>query len=426
MNVHDSEKMAGILKEEGYELTSDKKEADLVIMNTCSVREKAEQKFFSDLGRLKHAKDTQPHKKIVVTGCIAQQMGQEVIKRAPHVDLVIGPQNYHKLSLMLKGTEEGGAKSVQRIAIEPNPELKDMELPSLRTEGARAWVSIMYGCNNFCTYCIVPYTRGREQSRPAESIIKEVQELASSGFREITLLGQNVNSYDGGNTDFPGLLEQLNRVSGLERIRFVTSHPRDLSDALIDAIANLDKVCEQLHLPLQSGSTNVLRAMNRKYNYAEYKDKIDKLRAAVPGISITTDIIAGFPGETEEDHQMTVNALKEIEYDGIYAFRYSERSGTKATEMDGALPEEERLRRLREILDIQDDITFKKNQSLLDSIQEVLVEGSSDDDPLRVSGRTRTNKIVNLTSTSQLLPGDIIKVQIIKALKHSLEGELCE
>ncbi len=438
MNVHDSEKMAGILRDEGYEMVQDQKDADVIILNTCSIREKAEQKFFSDLGRLKQAKKSKPHKRIAVAGCIAQQMGSDVIKRAPHVDMVIGPQNYHELARLLKEQGAGNKGQGAGIAIEDNPALADMELPMLRTEGPRAWVSIMYGCNNFCTYCIVPYTRGREKSRPFKSIVEEVRGLSGQGYTEVTLLGQNVNSYSGGarglaksrangkKNDFPALLEALDKIDGIERIRFVTSHPRDLSDRLIESIASLDSVCEHLHLPLQSGSSEVLKSMNRKYTYAEYKDKIDKLRYAVPGIAITTDIIAGFPGETEEDHQQTLKALSEIRYDGIYAFRYSERPGTKAVDMKGGLPEKLRLSRLHEILDLQEEITLTTNQGLISTIEQVMVEGESAGDPEMQSGRTRSNKIVNFRPEKRLEPGAIVNILIKQAHKHSLTGEPCE
>ena len=413
-------------------MTTEHKDADLIIMNTCSVREKAEQKFFSDLGRFKTMKKENPHKRIAVAGCIAQQMGQDVIKRAPHVDMVIGPANYHMLAKMLREAGKKPGEGAQKVAVGENPDLASMELPMARSEGARAWISIMYGCNNFCTYCIVPYTRGREKSRPSASIIKEAKVLASQGYRELTLLGQNVNSYNGGRTDFPDLLEALDAIDGIERIRFVTSHPRDLSHKLISAISSLDSVCEHLHLPLQSGSSKVLGAMNRKYNYAEYKDKIDMLRLAVPGIALTTDIIAGFPGESDEDHELSLRALEEIGYDGIFAFRYSERPGTKAALMEGGLPEGVRLARLKEILDLQEDITLKKNLSLEGKVLEVLVEGMSASDSAMLSGRTRTNKIVNFyldrpdgpdVSNGEIGTGSMVKILIKQAHKHSLSGQ---
>jgi tRNA-2-methylthio-N6-dimethylallyladenosine synthase len=413
MNFHDSEKMAGILQSEGYSLTDNQKEADLIIFNTCSIRQKAEQKFLSHLGRLKSLKKRRPGLKIAVAGCIAQQMGEELFKRAPHVDYVIGPQNLHKVRDIIR-------EEKPFTALEENPEIAELELPVSRKEKGRAWVSIMYGCDNFCTYCIVPYTRGRETSRPSESILGEIKQLAQEGFKEVTLLGQNVNSYRS-DTDFPGLLRKINDIEGIERIRFVTSHPRDLSDALIEAIAGLDKVCEHIHLPLQSGSTRILGLMNRGYTRDEYMAKINKLREKVPGIAITSDIIAGFPTETEKDHKETVDALKEIKFDGIFAFKFSPRPGTAASQMDGQLPEEVKLERLQEILRLQDDITLEKNKTLEGSLVEVLVEGTSDTDRNKLTGRTRTNKIVNFTGDNNTT-GEIITVKILKAMRHSLEG----
>lgn len=414
MNVHDSEKIAGILSQEGLYMTSNPKEADVIIFNTCSIREKAEQKFFSELGRIKHLKRKKPDLKIAVAGCIAQHRGEEIFRRASHVDIIFGPQNIHRIKELLMS--QGNA-----IANEDNPDIAEIDLPILRRDQGRAWVSIMYGCDNFCSYCVVPYTRGREKSRPSENIINEIKELAELGFREITLLGQNVNSYKS-SLDFPGLLRAINKIDGIERIRFVTSHPKDLSIELITAIRNLDKVCEHIHLPLQSGSSRVLRLMNRGYDYDEYKRKVDLLRKEVEGIAITTDIIAGFPGETEEDHDLTVRALKEIEYDGIFAFKYSAREGTVAATMREQLDEETKLRRLQEILNIQDEITLKINKKLEGSIQEILVEGKSETDPSKMTGRTRTNKIVNFSGNGSY-PGTIIPVRIIEAKKHSLLGQ---
>jgi tRNA-2-methylthio-N6-dimethylallyladenosine synthase len=419
MNMHDSEKMAGVLEAQGCAITEDRKEADLIIFNTCSIRQKAEQKFLSELGRVKSIKKGRPGLKVAVAGCIAQQMGDRLFKRAPHVDYVIGPQNIHLLNEM--GT--GGL----RTALGDNPHIAEAELPVARKERSRAWVSIMYGCDNFCTYCIVPYTRGRETSRPGGSIVREVEGLAQEGFKEVTLLGQNVNSYRS-DTDFPGLLEKLNSVRGIERIRFVTSHPRDLSKALIEGIAGLEKVCEHIHLPLQSGSTRVLGLMNRGYSLEDYMNKVEGLRKKVPGIAITSDIIAGFPTETGEDHRETMKALRDIGFDGIFAFRYSPRPGTAASEMEGQLPEEVRLRRLQEILGLQDDITLEKNRLLEGTLQEVLVEGPSETDRSLLTGRTRTNKIVNFSLREAYDPGPeglintLVRVSIQRARRHSLEG----
>jgi tRNA-2-methylthio-N6-dimethylallyladenosine synthase len=414
MNVHDSEKMAGILKADGYSETDNPKDADIVIFNTCSIRQKAEQKFFSSLGKIKSLKKTRPELKIAVAGCIAQQEGNKILKRSPYVDYIIGPQNLHVLKNIIDS-------DTLVTATDDNPFITDIELPAERTDKVRAWVNIMYGCNNFCSYCIVPYTRGREKSRAVNSIINEIKELAENGYKEVTLLGQNVNSYQS-DADFSGLLGQINRLDGIERIRFVTSHPKDLSDNLIYAMRDLEKVCEHIHLPLQSGSTKILGLMNRKYTYEDYLKKIEKLRNAMPKISITSDIIAGFPQETDEDHNSTISALKGIEFDNIFAFKYSQRPGTEASGMEGQLSDEVRSERLSEILEIQNKISFKKNKELEGTVQEILIEENSDKDTL--IGRTRTNKTVNISLHKNIKIGDIIKVEITRALQHSLKGDI--
>jgi tRNA-2-methylthio-N6-dimethylallyladenosine synthase len=420
MNQHDSEKMAGILQSEGYALTEECDEADIIVFNTCSIRQKAEQKFLSELGRVKALKKKRPGLKVAVAGCIAQQMGETLLRRAPHVDFVIGPQNIHVLGHMLGEAAGGGAQPM--TATEDNPRIAEEELPAVRKKRGRAWVSIMYGCDNFCTYCIVPYTRGRETSRPSQSIVREIKALAAGGCKEVTLLGQNVNSFRS-DTDFPGLLAKVDAVEGIERIRFVTSHPRDLSDALIEAMTRLEKVCEHIHLPLQSGSTTILGLMNRGYSMEDYGAKVQKLRKMVPHVAITSDIIAGFPGETEEDHIETVRALRDIEFDGIFAFKFSPRPGTRASLMDGQLGKDLKLRRLREILLLQDDITLARNKALEGTVQEVLVEGPSEKDPDRLTGRTRTNKIVNFSFGPGIAEGRLVLVRISQARRHSLEGE---
>ncbi|MEW6161850.1 MAG: tRNA (N6-isopentenyl adenosine(37)-C2)-methylthiotransferase MiaB [Nitrospirota bacterium] len=422
MNVHDSEKIFGVLQKEGYSETEDPRKADLIIFNTCSIRQKAEHKFYSELGRVKFYKKRRPRIKIAVAGCIAQHEGENIFKKAPYVDFIFGPQNIH----MLKDLTSGRTAPV---AIKDNPEIAITDLPAKRADGVKAWVTIMYGCNNFCSFCIVPYTRGKERSRPSENIFSEVKELADSGYKEITLLGQNVNSYRS-DTDFPGLLRRLSRVEGIERIRFVTSHPRDLSDELIATISELPEVCEHIHLPLQSGSDRILRLMNRGYTYEEYIRKVSRLREKVPGISITSDIIAGFPGETENDHLQTIEALKEIEFDGIFAFKFSPRPGTRAAGMQGHLPEEVKSERLSQILEVQEKITAIKNRSLEGTIQEILIERESETDMEKLIGRTRTNKIVNIPKidpeTSSGGKGSFMLVEITKGRQHSLEGRIVE
>ncbi|MDA8089615.1 MAG: tRNA (N6-isopentenyl adenosine(37)-C2)-methylthiotransferase MiaB [Nitrospiraceae bacterium] len=426
MNFHDSEKIAGLLSEKGFSEAPDGEGADLVIFNTCSIREKADQKFLSELGRIRKLKRQKPGLRIAVAGCVAQQMGQELLKKAPYVDYIIGPQNLHALMGIspVRTTED-----MPRLSIAENPELASMELPAARKKKPFAWVSIMYGCDNFCTYCIVPHTRGREVCRPWESIRREAEGLAAEGFKEITFLGQNVNSYRSGELDFPGLLEQADLIDGIERIRFVTSHPRDLSEGLIRAIGTLGKLCEHIHLPLQSGSDTILARMNRRYSFADYRDKIEKLRRQAPGIAITTDIIAGFPGETDNDHEATMDALKEIEYDGIFAFIYSPRPGTAASIFEGQVPDSIRKRRLNEILALQNDITARKNMSLVGTVQEVMIEGQSEKNAARLSGRTRTNKIVNFDPCpdsrkriEKSAPGKVVNLKIIRAGLHSLDG----
>lgn len=416
MNVHDSEKMAGILKSEGYAETDSAKDADIVIFNTCSIRQKAEQKFFSELGRIKSIKKRRPDIKIAVTGCIAQQEGAKIFKRAPHVNYIIGPQNIHSMKDIVNSV-------FPIIATEDNPSITDMEFPVERKDNVSAWINIMYGCNNFCSYCIVPYTRGTEKSRASQSIIKEVKELALKGYKEVTLLGQNVNSYKS-EVNFPELLNEINKIYAIKRIRFVTSHPKDFSDKLIYAIRDMEKVCEHIHLPLQSGSTKILGLMNRKYAYNDYLSRIEKLRKEMPEIAITSDIISGFPQETDEDHKETINALKEIEFDGIFAFKFSPRPGTKAFKMDGPLPDEIKSERLSEILDLQNKITERKNKRLQGTIMEILVEANNETNSEQLIGKTRTNKIVNIPVNDNIKPGDIVKVKIINTYRHSLEGNI--
>lgn len=415
MNMHDSEKMAGILLNEGYTLTDAPQDADIIVFNTCSIRQKAEQKFRSELGRTKSLKKEKPFLRIAVAGCIAQQQGRGIIKNNPQVDYVFGPQNLQRLGDMIR--TDGSV-----VLTEDNPEISGSDLPVLRKDGIRAWVSIMYGCNNFCSYCVVPYTRGREKSRPAGSIYEEIRKLASAGFKEVTLLGQNVNSYKS-EIGFGGLLRQIDAIEGIERIRFVTSHPRDLSEDLIECIKELPKVCEHIHLPLQSGSSRILKGMNRGYTYEDYMRKADKLIKKIPGIAITTDIITGFPSETVDDHASTIMALRAVEFDGIFAFKFSSRPGTKAAVMDEKVPDFVKSQRLAEILELQDEITLKKNKALEGTMQEVLIEGASKTDKGKITGRTRTNKIVNF-SGNKVSPGQIANVSIVKAMRHSLEGEI--
>lgn len=427
MNFHDSERIAGILSAEGYTLTDKPENADLIFFNTCSIREKAEQKFYSDLGRMRRLKKMKPYLKIGVGGCIAQQEGEGIFERFPYVNLIIGTQNIESLAEVIRAE--------RKISLEERPDYVSAKIPSLRADSVKAWVSIMYGCNNFCSYCVVPYTRGRERSRAWIDIYREVESLAHDGYKEVTLLGQNVNSYGRdleGGIDFSDLLQKLHKIKGIERIRFVTSHPKDLSLKLTRAMKDLPMVCEHIHLPLQSGSDRILRLMNRKYTYEDYKDKVNVLRREIPEIAITTDIITGFPGETEDDFEKTLMAIDEVRYDGIFAFKYSRRPSTSAFNLPDNLSEEERSERLKRVLEIQDTVTLEKNRELVGKEFEILVEGKSKTDKDKMTGRTRTNKIVNFNGRkdqigdSTLRAGEMIKIRITEAKLHSLSGEcLC-
>ena len=412
MNVHDSEKMLGTLEKEGFSAAECPDYADLIIFNTCAIRAKAEQKFFSQLGRTKLLKRRNPHMKIAIAGCVAQESKEKIRKRAPYVDVILGPQNIHQVKNLFH--------SSQQIFIEENPDIALQEYEMHRQSLSRAWVSIMYGCNNYCSYCIVPYTRGREISRPSKNILSEIRDLKARGYREVTLLGQNVNSYRS-DIDFVQLLYEIGRI-GLERVRFVTSHPRDFSPALIQAIAEIPSICEHLHLPLQSGADRVLDRMNRKYTYAAYREKVLKIRERVPDVAITTDIIVGFPGESDRDYEATIGALEELRFDGMFGFKYSVRKGTRASIMDDQVPEHIKTERINRLLKTQELITLHCNKSLEGSVQEILIEGPSDADPQMLMGRTRTNKIVTIRNSGEK-EGTMLSVKICKARHHSLDGE---
>ncbi|GAB5046326.1 tRNA (N6-isopentenyl adenosine(37)-C2)-methylthiotransferase MiaB [Thermodesulfovibrio sp. TK110] len=415
MNEHDSERMLGILGSKGFIEVEEPRKADIIIFNTCAIRQKAEQKFLSSLGRVKHLKKKNPQLKIVVAGCIAQLQGEKLLNKAPYIDYIIGTDNIHMLENIIEN------QNSYRIFTHENPDIANIKIPTKRIHTVKAWVNIIYGCNNYCAYCVVPYTRGRERSRPVESVLEEVRLLGELGFKEVTLLGQNVNSYRDGSIDFPALLEKINEIKGIERIRFITSHPKDLSKRLVQKMKDCEKVCEHIHLPLQAGSNKILKLMNRKYSYEEYYEKVCWLREAIPNISITSDIIVGFPQEQDKDFEKTLDALKKIQFDGIFAFKFSPRPQTPASKLDGAVPEDIKSRRLTEVLRLQDEITERKNKALEGTIQEVLIE---DKEGKYSTGRTRTNKVVKIPSDINL--GRIIDVKIIKAHRHSLEGEIIQ
>ncbi|MBI5141241.1 MAG: tRNA (N6-isopentenyl adenosine(37)-C2)-methylthiotransferase MiaB [Nitrospirae bacterium] len=419
MNVHDSERIAGILENEGYRMVENRDDADLVVINTCSVREKADQKFFSELGRLRKAKEARPDMKIAVAGCIAKQQGSAILSRFPYVDMVFGPQNLAQLPDILKISSR---KTVVRV--EDDPEYHLSTVPARRAGGVRAWVNIMYGCDNFCSYCIVPYTRGREKSRPPQEVIAEIRGLAAEGYSEVVLLGQNVNSYGKGladKTDFPQLLHLAHEIDSIKRIRFATSHPKDMSPGLMEAFRDLPKLCKHIHLPVQAGSNRVLERMNRRYTADDYIEKTMRLREMVPDIAITTDMIVGFPGEEREDFEATVALVRTVEYDGIFGFKYSKRPHTRASGFEDQVSEEEKSDRLNNLLTLQDEICGRKNRALVGTAQEVLVEGRGDDGAGRWTGRTSTNRIVNFDSDADNA-GRLIPVIITEGFQHSLTG----
>jgi len=428
MNENDSEKILLLLKDE-YEPVSSPEEADLILINTCSVRKKPEHKVYSEAGRYKSLKKKKPELILGITGCVAQQEGENLIKKLPYVDLVLGTQGFYFIKSALRIHRETKKPVVFT-------ELKeDFSFPlilpelDLRKKRVTAFVSIMQGCDNFCTYCIVPYVRGREISRPPEDIIKEIEALVKIGVKEVTLLGQNVNSYGLKNKNFPSfpeLLRMVAQIEGIWRIRFTTSHPKDLSEELIKVIAEEPKICKHLHLPLQSGSNKILKKMNRKYTKEEYLAKVKKLRALVPEIAFTTDIIVGFPGEEEKDIQETIEVLKKVRYHEIFSFKYCDRPFAVASNFPEKIPEKEKERRLKIIHEVQERITQEIYESYIGKEVEILVEGTSKKDPSWLMGRTSTNVIVNFTSPRLDLMGALVKVKITSAGKHSLKGEYLE
>jgi len=436
MNEHDSETMAGMLNEKGYQAEDERDKSDIVIINTCSVRENADKRFFGTLGQLKKIKEANPEFVACVCGCMMQQQHiiDQVKSKYPWVDLVFGTHNIHQFPQLLDNVVNERKKIVD-IWQEGGAIVEG--LPAKRLYDFKALVNIMYGCNNFCTYCIVPYTRGRERSRHPEEIIKEVKGLVESGAKEITLLGQNVNSYgaskyeDGycaeeeNGMDFADLIYALNEIEGLDRIRFMTSHPKDLSDKLINAFKDCDKLCNAIHLPVQSGSDSVLKRMNRKYTKADYLILIEKLRAAVPDIAITTDLIIGFPGETEEDFLETMDLIEKVRYDSAFTFIYSIRKDTPAERFEDQVPEEIKHDRFNRLLERINQISGEINKVYENTVQKVLVEGpsTSKKGENALAGRTETGKLVNFPG-SKALVGQIVNVKITEGKQFNLKGIL--
>lgn len=424
-NENDTERIRGMLKEGGFDFCETAEAADLVVYNTCAVRENAEQKVFGRLGILKHMKKERPEMIIALCGCMVQQehITEKIKKIHPHVDLIFGTHALYKFPELLYNTIKEKKKIV---SIENSDGTIAEDIPILREHDNKAWVSIMYGCNNFCTYCIVPYVRGRERSRKPEAIIKEVKELTAGGVSEICLLGQNVNSYGKDleeDIDFSDLLKMINDIDGVRRIRFMTSHPKDIKDKLIDTMASCDKICKQLHLPFQAGSDKVLRDMNRCYTKAEYLEKIRKVKEKMPGIALTTDVIVGFPTETDEDFEETLDVLRKAEFDQIFSFIYSKREGTPAAKMDFVLTQEQIHKNFDRLLEVQNEISKKINDGYVGKVVEILVDGESKTDKSMLTGRTESSKAVNFKGDASLA-GQYVNVRITEAHTWSLNGEL--
>ena len=418
MNEDDSQQMGNLLEQMGYRLTTDEEQADIILLNTCSVRAKPEQKVRSKLGELKRLKLKKPELIIGVCGCMAQREGKALLKSVPWVDLVLGTANIYDLPALIQEIKACGHR-ISALDIQGGSSNGVAHIPRVTGSkvGLKAFVPVMYGCNNYCAYCIVPYVRGPERSRPAQEIVAEVETLVSCGCKEVTLIGQNVNSY--GQTlservDFAELLRMVNDVPGLERIRFTTSHPKDLSNQLIEAMASLPKVCEHLHLPLQAGDNDILRRMGRRYTVEHYVSLVEKVRNAIPNIAITTDIMVGFPGETEEQFGNTLEVVRQIQFDGAFMFAFNPRPGTAAAGMEGQLEARTKLRRLNELIQLQNDITLNKMRAGVAQEFEVLVEGPSVKHSANLTGYTRTNK-TTVFPGDPTLTGQLVTVRTISA-----------
>lgn len=435
MNKYDSELVAGILVTHGYEQATSIEKADVVLVNTCSVRQHAEDRVRGRLNALRVLKNRNGKVVFGVLGCMAERLGSEIIKTQPFIDFTLGPDSYRKLPQVLSSlsapkvhndssdTIQGEQQDIaQDDDIVDEYETYGNILPR-RVPGVSAWVAIMRGCDNFCSYCIVPYVRGRERSRPAAGVVREVEQLAQQGFVEVTLLGQNVNSYNDGKHEFADLLVKVAAVPGIERVRFATSHPKDLSDKLIEAIACTPQICNHIHLPVQAGSDTILNAMNRNYTRNQYLKLVGRIRKSIPDISLTTDIIIGFPGESEEDFKHTKNLVEQVQFDSAFVFKYSPREGTAAAALPDTVPEQEKINRLQEINAIQKRITLKRNEKLVGKKVEILVEGPSKKSDKDAMGRNQTNKIVVFPNGSQHV-GELLQVEIIGTAGHTLFGKL--
>lgn len=427
MNEYDSEKMADVLREsDNLELTQIPEEADIILFNTCSIREKAQEKVFSDLGRANLLKMDKPDLIIGVGGCVASQEGEAIIKRAPYVDVVFGPQTLHRLPELIARKKSSGQSQVD-ISF---PEIEKFDaMPAPSVNGPSAFVSIMEGCSKYCSYCVVPYTRGEEISRPLEDVLVEIADLADQGVKEINLLGQNVNAWralmgeSGEMADFATLLEFVHEIPGVERIRYTTSHPREMTQRLIDAHGKLPKLVPFLHLPVQAGSDRVLAAMKRGYTALEFKSIVRKLYAARPGMTISSDFIVGFPGETDEDFEQTMKLIRDVNFDVSFSFIYSRRPGTPAADLEDHTPHEVKLERLQRLQALINEQAKAISEKMLDTVQPVLVEGPSRRDPSELTGRTENNRIVNFKGNKRLI-GQIVPIRITTVYTNSLRGEV--
>jgi tRNA-2-methylthio-N6-dimethylallyladenosine synthase len=425
MNEYDSLRVQRLLAPLGYVPVQEIADADVIFLNTCAVREKAEQKVFSFIGRLRSLKRSKPHLKIIAGGCVAQQLGAKLLSRFDHLDIVLGTSGIASVAELLERVEVEG----KRVACLPDPNSDDSGQTSCEVfpEGAlTAPVTIMQGCNNFCSYCIVPYVRGPERSRPADDILREVTALEATGVREVLLLGQNVNSYGGGlggNTTFVDLIHRIASETGIARIRFTTSHPKDLTDDLMRCFADVGSLCKHLHLPVQSGSDGILSRMNRGYAASDYLDKIRRLREICPEIALTSDVIVGFPGETEDDFRQTMRLLEKVRFDNLFSFRYSDRPNAKAASFQDKIDTATAGRRLIELQEYQAGITLEKNLAEVGLIREVMIEGADKASKGQMTGRTTHNRIVNLDAPVWII-GKLVGVKITAAYSHSLSGDI--
>ncbi len=428
MNEYDSDKMQDVLAAtDGMIKTDNPEDADVILLNTCSVREKASEKVFSDLGRLRELKKNKPDLLIGVGGCVASQEGEAIIRRAPYVDVVFGPQTLHRLPQLIKDRRDSGRSQVD-ISF---PEIEKFDhLPPAKVEGSTAFVSIMEGCSKYCSYCVVPYTRGEEVSRPFNDVLVEVAGLAEQGIKEISLLGQNVNAYrgvmeDGEIADFALLLEYIAEFPQIERIRFVTSHPKEFNQRLIDAYAKIPKIVDHVYLPAQHGSDRILAAMKRGYTSLEYKSVIRKLRAVRPNMHISSDFIVGFPGETDEDFDALMKLIKDVEFDNSFSFIFSARPGTPAASLEDTTPAPLKLKRLQFLQSVIDANTKKYSNAMIGTIQRILVEGPSVKDPNELQGRTENNRVVNFAGGKDLI-GTLVNTRVTESYNYSLRGELVD